>query len=209
MTAATGALLLAAPTDSVPAADGWLTAAEQERAARFRLAIDRESFVAAHLLVRICAADLLGARPDRLTLIQRCTSCGGPHGRPSLAGHPDLTVTLSHTRGYVAAAAAYGPLGVDLELADGRPLDWTLVSATFSPADAAEVAADADPLRAFLRRWVRRECLVKVGAAALGVPGADATGWAVLDWTDPTGSVVGAVVTAPGTPVTLRAAARV
>ena len=184
----------------------WLTAVERERAARFRFAADRESFVAAHALVRVCAADLLDTSPERLALVQRCVTCGGPHGRPTLAEHPEVTVTLSHVRGYVAAAASYGPVGVDVEVVDDRPLDWTLVRSVLPASEIEEVAAAPDPSRAFLRRWVHRECLVKVGAAELGAPvRLSEAGWSFRDWTDPAGRVVGSVVTPPGTEVTLQA----
>jgi hypothetical protein len=37
-----------------------------------------------------------------------------------------------------------------------------------APAELAAVHADPDPARAFLRLWVRKEALVKVGVASLG-----------------------------------------
>ncbi len=66
-----------------------------------------------------------------------------------------------------AAAAAHGPVGVDVETLDGHPLDQRVAEAVCSEKDLAAVRADEDPRRAFLRQWVRKEPLVKVGAATL------------------------------------------
>lgn len=201
------ALVLAGPSWTVLAGESerWLTPMERQRANRFQFADDRESFLAAHALVRTCAAELLDVAPDALTLVQRCATCGGPHGKPRLLGHPDLTVTLSHTRGYVAAAASYRLVGVDVDVVSERPLDWSLVRSVLSPAEADEVAAGPDSVCKFVRRWVRKECLIKVGAADLEqMAQADEAGWSFSEWTDTANRVVASVVTPAGTEVDLR-----
>jgi 4'-phosphopantetheinyl transferase len=176
-----------------------LTVTERERAMAFRRPSDTETFVAAHVLVRVCAARALGTTPDRLTLVQRCDECGGPHGRPSIQEAPDLAVSLSHTGGHVAACAGRGPLGIDVEVLSGR-LDDGLMRRVMAPGEVALIEAAADPSLAFLLLWVRKEALIKVGEATLDTLheidlSADMSRWRDLyltSWAER--GVVGAVV---------------
>ncbi|MGV9269402.1 4'-phosphopantetheinyl transferase family protein [Kitasatospora sp. NPDC003701] len=150
------------------AGEHLLTVVERERAARFRHASGRVDFTAAHILVRLCAARLLGVPATEITLAQNCPDCGkGDHGRPYLPDHPDVQVSLSHTRGVVAAAAGLVPVGVDVELTarSGSLLD--VAPRVLSPAELRQVEAHPEPGRAFLRLWVRKESLIKLGRASL------------------------------------------
>ncbi|MBO3745317.1 phosphopantetheinyl transferase-like protein [Streptosporangiaceae bacterium NEAU-GS5] len=160
-----GALVLAGHTGEIlDIAGGALTPEERSRAERFTRRQDRLDFVAAHLLVRQCAADVLAIPVAMLTLVQRCERCEQPHGRPSIAEAPELVVTLSHTSGYVCAAASYGKVGVDAEHVTTGPADASLVALALTPAEAALVGTDNHKL---IRQWVRKEALVKRGELAL------------------------------------------
>ncbi|MFI6443732.1 4'-phosphopantetheinyl transferase family protein [Kitasatospora sp. NPDC050543] len=148
--------------------DQLLTAVERERADRFRHESGRRDFVAAHLLVRLCAARLLGTDAASLTLAQHCPGCGrSGHGRPYLSQHPDVHVSLSHTRGVVAAAAAGQPVGIDVELPSrgGSPVE--VLERVLTGRELKQVKQHPDPARAFLRQWVRKEAMVKIGRTTL------------------------------------------
>lgn len=156
-----------------------LTEAEERRAAALRRPQDRLDHRAAHLLVRDCVQQLTGVDATSVILRQRCAECGEEgHGAPTveLAGRRTLRrvhVSLSHGGGVVAAAAAFVPVGVDVERLDryaGRTVG-------LSAAESAWVDGEADPGHAFLRLWTRKEALVKVGALGLG----EAARHAVLD----------------------------
>ncbi|WNV76037.1 4'-phosphopantetheinyl transferase superfamily protein [Geodermatophilus sp. DSM 44513] len=208
-------MLLARPADVLRAGGRHLlTSAERRRAEALRSPADRDAHVAAHLLVRHCAAVRAGLPVAALELVQRCAECGSPeHGRPSIAGLPDLHVSLAHTRGAVVAGADSRPVGVDVEEARPGPPDPALLAAALTAAEAAEVRAAADPSAALLRSWVRKECLVKVGALTLdGLsqvaldPAADRAAedgrrrgrfgpLHLVDWSDP---ALGAAVAAAG-----------
>jgi 4'-phosphopantetheinyl transferase len=144
-----------------------LTETERARADAFRMAGDREAYVAAHVLVRLCAAEALGATAGELTIVQRCDSCGGPHGRPSVVEAPDLSVSWSHTAGGVAAVAGAGPVGVDIEGLHGRDFEL-LRRKTLTAGELRWAEAQRDPDAAFLRLWTRKEALIKVGKLSLG-----------------------------------------
>lgn len=162
-----------------------LNAVERERCERFRFPEDRASFVAAHVLVRVCAAELLGLRPEEIGIVQRCEVCDGPHGRPTVTGRPEVSVSLSHTRGYVAAAAAFSACGIDIEpLRPVEPIESVLTA-----RERRWLAKQPDPAGVFLRLWVRKEALVKAGLGRIEAlnridalrPGGRLTDWSSAD----------------------------
>ncbi|HEV8627912.1 MAG TPA: 4'-phosphopantetheinyl transferase superfamily protein [Acidimicrobiia bacterium] len=196
---------------------------------RLRRRQDRDDFLAAHLLVRVCVARLLSVAPEDVSIVQRCPTCGGPHGRPEVAGHPGVGASLAHSRGVVAAAAGTVAVGVDVEAVPpaGDPTAGDLTASDLSVAlTAAEIAAieaSADPSRALRLVWVRKEACLKAGLVDLdGLRGFDLStlpldpaagelmlrvapfgGWAVHDWWDPRSGAVGVVAAPAGTEVTL------
>ncbi|MFJ8827545.1 4'-phosphopantetheinyl transferase family protein [Streptomyces sp. NPDC102467] len=220
-----GPVAVAAGTDEVlrhPAAGAHLlNDRERGRLARFRREQGRRDFLAAHVLVRFCAGRLLGIAPAEVSFAQHCPTChGSDHGRPLLAGRPDVHLSLSHTDGVVAAAAGRVPVGIDVERL-GRTHGPGAMDRALTAAERALVTAAADPGRAFLRQWVRKEALIKIGRTDLdalgrldlsGLPLGDRADGAPLRFedlyvTDLTDSRLGALVAAVGTePVRLDAA---
>jgi 4'-phosphopantetheinyl transferase len=196
-------VLLAHPEDVLRVGgEHLLTSRERQRAGALRSRADRDAYVAAHLLVRHCAAALTSRPPEALELVQECTDCGSPeHGTPSIAGLPDLHVSLAHTRGAVVAGADRRPIGVDVEAAQPSGPDPAVLSYALTAAETARVRSVGDPSAEFLRHWVRKECLVKVGAVTLDElsrveldPGTDAEEGRtrgrfgplhLVDWSDP------------------------
>jgi 4'-phosphopantetheinyl transferase len=203
-------VLLAGPTASLAASsesERWLTPAELERANALRRPADRADFVAAHVLARRCAARLLDADPGHLTINQYCPVCCEPgHGRPTVAEAPDLHISFTHTRGYVAAAADTAEIAVDAEhvITEDDPgrLDG-LAAAVLTPSENALLHAAPHPERTFAALWVRKEALIKLGLADLdtltaldvsaALPDTATYGdYTVLGWT--AGQVVGVVI---------------
>jgi 4'-phosphopantetheinyl transferase len=193
-----------------------LTAAEQGRVAALRRSADRDGYVAAHLLVRQCVARLAGIDLAAVQLIQRCPSCGGrDHGRPSVRDRNDLYVSLSHSHGVVAAAAGWVPVGVDVELARDRAVEENLIRHALAPGEQVLVKASNDPSEAFLRQWMRKEALIKVGMTTLGTMSkidlsslpldirrpalcqSRFRGWHFLDWAGDRGEGLAAVAAQP------------
>ncbi|MET7650804.1 4'-phosphopantetheinyl transferase superfamily protein [Streptomyces sp. NPDC005486] len=144
-----------------------LNEGERGRLARFHRETARRDFVAAHALVRLCAGWLLGVVPARVAFAQHCPTCRRTdHGRPLLADRPDVHLSLSHADGVVAAAAGHVPVGIDVErLARGRGTQ--VMHRVLTAAELALVTAHADPDHAFLRQWVRKEALIKIGRTDL------------------------------------------
>ena len=201
--------------DHPAARESLLTPVEQRRAAALRFARDRDDFLAAHLLVRLCAGRLLDVPADALSLVQHCADCGSrEHGKPSLAGLPEVHISLSHTRGVVAAAAGWQRVGVDVERATVPDAPLRVADRVLSAAETRMMRAAERPHRFFLRQWVRKESLVKIGELSLGgMAKTDLSGLPadipdgpphlsrhgelyVLDWTDERRDAVAAVVSA-------------
>ncbi|VVD77641.1 4'-phosphopantetheinyl transferase family protein [Pandoraea terrigena] len=226
-----GLALYGASRDVLARFKGWdahLSPDERRRADAFSRSSDREDYVAAHILARVAAARVTcgthGPGPAARTyvLVQRCERCGGAHGRPRLPAHPGLHVSLSRTRGAVAAACAIAPVGIDVEHWDEA---W-LADADLPGVNERErirlnafagVAythhAPSPRALAWLRLWTRKESLIKVGDATLdamtaidlsALPMSEAPlrtwqrrvahgGWAMTDWLDAALRITGTV----------------
>lgn len=171
MSYAVGPLAAVASTDEVLrhplAGQHLLNAGERGRVARFHREGARRDFVAAHLLVRLCAGQLLGIAPTEVAFAQYCPACRGTdHGRPLLTDRPDVHLSLSHADGVVAAAAGHVPVGIDVERR-ARARGTDVMQRVLTAAELDLVTAHSDPDYAFLRQWVRKEALIKVGRADL------------------------------------------
>ena len=141
-------VLLARPEDVLrPGGELLLTSRERRRSGALRHRADREAYVAAHLLVRHCAAALTDRPVQALELEQRCTVCGSvEHGEPSITGLPDLHVSLAHTRGAVVAGADRQPIGVDVEGVQPRGVHPAVLTHSLTAGEAARVrSAEACP----------------------------------------------------------------
>lgn len=181
--------------------DPWsaVSAVERDRAQAFHGADDARDFLAAHLLARECVAALTGAAT--VLLEQRCPECGGPHGKPYVPAHTGVHVSWSHSHGHVGAVAARTPVGIDVEARTRAHDVERLVRRTATAEEAAAVLGDHDPDGAYLRMWVAKEALVKVGAITVATFGrtdvrTGSYGGFSLTVTEPEGLVVGLAVQA-------------
>ncbi|WP_206323300.1 4'-phosphopantetheinyl transferase superfamily protein [Streptomyces sp. HNM0574] len=154
---------------------GSLSAGERERAAAFRREADRDRYLVAHTALRGELAARLGGSPRAVPLTRApCPGCGGPHGRPSVAGDL-LHFSLSHAGDLVLLAFADAPVGADVEAlpAPGVVAD---VGASLHPRERAELAALPERERpaAFTRCWTRKEAFLKgLGTGLATDPAAD------------------------------------
>jgi 4'-phosphopantetheinyl transferase len=143
-----------------------LSAAEMERAGRFRFDRDRVRWTRGRAILRELLAGYLGADPAALEL------SADPNGKPRIAGDR-IEFNVSHSgQAAVLAFAVDNPVGVDVELR-GRVRD---------PLRTAGLVLDAAELerlrslpgktrdREFLRSWVRYEAALKCLGGRLGEP---------------------------------------
>ncbi len=141
---------------------GLLTIAERARHKRLVADADKQAYAAAHVLVRECAAKLLGTAREEIVIEQHCARCDSTeHGAPSVAGADAVEVSFSHARGQVAAVAATRRCGIDVEKVSRGP------DRALSEREVAWVAGQEDAAYAFTRLWVRKEALVKAGHGSM------------------------------------------
>jgi 4'-phosphopantetheinyl transferase len=143
-----------------------LSAAELERAGRFRLDRDRVRWTRSRAILRELLAGYLDLEPAVLEL------SAGPNGKPRIAGER-IEFNISHSgRAAVLAFALDNPVGVDVELG-GRVRD------PLRTAGLVLGAAELERLRSlpgksrereFLRSWVRYEAALKCFGGRLGDP---------------------------------------
>jgi 4'-phosphopantetheinyl transferase len=126
--------------------------------------VSRDPAVGAAAFLRQVAGEHLGLDPRDVLVERHCAVCGGPHGKPGVAG---LELSLSHCAGtVVVAVCADAPVGVDVEAVRGRPdLDRGVRAA----CTAGELAGVRDE-RDLLRLWTRKEAVVKATGEGLTVP---------------------------------------
>jgi 4'-phosphopantetheinyl transferase len=158
-------LYLAELGQLLPWHHGLLTGTEEQRAARYRFAADRDRFVLATALLRLAAAAHAGIDPAAVRLDRSCDRCGEPHGRPRLPG-TSLHASISHSGDLVAVAlTSAGPVGVDVE--EIRPRDYEpLIPRVCGPQERPHVASAGD----FYTYWTRKEAVLKATGSGLRMP---------------------------------------
>jgi 4'-phosphopantetheinyl transferase len=144
-----------------------LSEQERDRRERLRRTADRDRFTVGVALTRLVLAGALSVEPWSLRLARRCSGCGGDHGKPRLDGPYDLGFSISHAGEVVVLAVAGGcEVGVDVErlsrIGDLGAVERTLLSADETGGPLTEAG--------LLRRWVRKEAVVKATGDGLTVP---------------------------------------
>ena len=143
----------------------FLSNAEQERAASFVFAKDRDHFTVARIILRQLLGGYLGEPPQEV-IIEILK-----HGKPTLTGTkiPSLRFNLSHSHGLALFAFCLAhEVGVDLEKI--RPeVALEGIETNFSQREREELAALPLALRpkGFFLAWTRKEAYVKAHGEGL------------------------------------------
>jgi 4'-phosphopantetheinyl transferase len=140
---------------------------EAQRLERLRFARDRQTYLAARVLVRTVLSRYEPLAPAAWRFI------AGRYGRPEIGpDQPALRFNLSHTEGLVVCAVARDlDVGVDAEHI-GRPAPLEVVDHCFAPTEIAALRAlpDAEQPRRFFEYWTRRESYIKARGSSLALP---------------------------------------
>jgi 4'-phosphopantetheinyl transferase len=139
-----------------------LDEAEQAKAGSFAFAADRRRYQAAHVALRRVLSGYLDVPPGRLVVGRvPCPQCGGPDGRPVLAGPDGPQFSLAHSGNAVLVAVAAQPVGADVEQ-EPRGCMCSMTSAMHR-GDASVITVLPEPERheAIIRWWVRAEAVLK------------------------------------------------
>jgi 4'-phosphopantetheinyl transferase len=149
-------------------AGGVLSAGERAHLSRLCRAADRQSYAAAHALLRLLlSACVPGVEPGRWQF----TASG--YGRPELPPPwRRLRFNLSHTEGLVACIACLDyDCGIDVEPERG-PQSPAFIRHVLAPAEQRAVLAapEAARSRLFQRYWTLKEAYVKARGTGLSLP---------------------------------------
>ena len=130
---------------------GWLSDSEQARLDAIKVLARREHYIAGHWLVRCLLARSFGGDPTEWQLLERKSN------PPQVIGpFENLSVSISHSKNWIAAAVSNASIGIDLEQRP-RPLDASIEHLLLN-ADESLGQLDADTL---LQRWVAKEAWIK------------------------------------------------
>jgi 4'-phosphopantetheinyl transferase len=154
--------------------DDWSTVLDEQersRAARYRLAADRNRFLLGAVTLRSVAGHALGVPAASIALDRACDLCGEPHGRPRVID-ADVHVSVSHSGNVVAVAlTTEGPVGVDVEaVVAGRGADYREICPSVCTADEQFFVTGRD---AFFTFWTRKEAVLKARGQGLRLPMTD------------------------------------
>lgn len=139
---------------------GLTTAADRDRAGRFRLPVDADRRLTARVLARRAAAHHLGRDPGEVHL------GAAPEGRPVLLdahGRPlDAHLSITHAGRFVGVAVADHPVGIDVQdvAALAPVLTSDLVWTTRELHDLAALDAEQALLTA-ATWWTAKEAVLK------------------------------------------------
>jgi len=154
--------------DQITSLGHLLLPEELGRASRFIFEKDRQLFIAAHALLRVCLAVTTGAQACRFRVEQ--------HGKPELdppCGDPPLRFNLSHTNGMAACVFSRGhPVGIDVEEINRR-IDFEAITKKFFAAEEQQLVAtsiSSEQAEMFYRIWTLKEAIIKGIGSGLSLP---------------------------------------
>ncbi len=125
----------------------------REYALRYRHELGQRQCVAAYLLLQRALRQEYGIEGHLQFKV-------GPHGKPSLVGHPGIHFNLSHCREAVACAVSDRPVGIDIEsIHRYHPM---LLDYTMNPDERRQVTQAARPAEAFIGLWTMKEAVLKL-----------------------------------------------
>lgn len=149
---------------SVWAANTILSREEVARAERFAARGPARTFMAGRLLLRHLVAQRSDCRPQDVVLRL------APGGKPVVENPAGTEVNLSHSQGWVLAAAGRVQLGIDMEAV--RPMDWQTVTRRFlPPSDRSWLDACPPESRdvSFFHLWTWKEAVAKAVGSGISL----------------------------------------
>ena len=142
-------------TDAFDLQEALQTISEQRRrqALRFKHEQGQRLCVAAYLLLKRALREQEG-------ILENPVFAYGPHGKPSIVGHPELHFSLSHCKEAAVCVLSRHPIGIDVE-SIGRYRE-TVAHYAMSDAEVARIEQAEHPDVEFVRLWTMKESLLKL-----------------------------------------------
>ena len=149
-----------------------LSAAERDRAERFRFDALRASYELSHGMLRYILGSLCDVEPAAVDFIH------GEHGKPALSPecqprHAPLSFNLSHSHRRALVAVSTGrEVGIDIEQIDTRTSALSIADSYFCAPELAAIqsAPEGETHDMFFRYWTAKEAVLKAQGCGLTVP---------------------------------------
>lgn len=125
----------------------------REQALRFRHEGGRRLCLAAYLL-------LMDGLRQEYGILEPPVFGYSADGKPFISSHPDIHFNFSHSGNVALCVLDRQPVGADVEVP--RKITPSLVSYTMNDQEQQWIAADPDPVAAFLHLWTRKEAVLKL-----------------------------------------------
>ena len=167
-----------------PASLALLNAAERRRRDAIRRPLDRNRFTVGAALLRLVVGRQAGLDPTAVTVDRACDTCGEQHGKPRTRD-ADVGVSVSHSGAWVAVACGRGVhVGVDVEQVCPLVDPSALARDVLTVREAAHLGRVhvADPTRALLTYWTRKEAVLKTTGDGLRIEPSSIQVSSPLEW---------------------------
>lgn len=118
----------------------------------------RAEFVAGRNAARLAVARLLGSEtPNEIEILKDAT------GAPFVVGHPQVSVSITHSNQVAVAVAAFNPVGVDLEADEARPPSFSRMFFSHNEQQSLSATPGQEQQTMLNTLWTRKEAICKVG----------------------------------------------
>ena len=143
-----------------------ITQDERERSERFMLDRDRQTYVAAHAVLRLVLKNIGGE------VLSTAAFAQGKYGKPHLPSAIGLKFNLSHSRDRIALAFYRDQeLGVDVEWQNPDIDVQEVGSRVYSPSELDYISSGgSEAVARFYELWTRKEALIKKAGFGLSTP---------------------------------------
>ena len=135
-----------------------LSEQRREQALRFKYELGQRTCAAAYLL--LCE----GLRKE-YGITEKPIFEYVEHGKPFIAGHPDIHFNLSHCREAVVCILSDKPIGIDVESI--REFKDSLVNYTMNANEVEQIKRSRRPDIEFIRLWTMKEAVLKLSGEGI------------------------------------------
>jgi phosphopantetheinyl transferase len=156
--------VLDVPASALEALERILSNGERARAERFYAPIDRNRYVASHIVLRMILSSYIGDSPGKLLFSY------GPYGQPSLTGPTRVRFSLSHAEDLAFIAVTYDrAIGIDVEHLNQADIGRELGERFLSSGQLKRLTRLPRSMRRreFLLSWTFREAYAKARGIGL------------------------------------------
>ena len=130
-----------------------MSSQRREQALKFKHELGRRLSVLAYRLLKKGLQEVYGITENPIFEYNE-------HGKPSIAGHPEIYFNLSHCKEAVACVLSDHPVGIDVESI--RAYKESLVNYTMNDEEIAQIKSAENPAAFFIRLWTMKEAVVKL-----------------------------------------------